>query len=134
MSARAIVSGVLFRAPAEKTTKTGRRFIFATIRESGGDVTRWWKTFIFNEGAIEEILRIGDGEPIAVAGEFDCELYAPAGGQSRLSWKITADTVLTAKAKPKSLKKEASPAKIAPSKAGAPALWDRGGPNDPIPF
>ena len=55
-----------------------------------------------NEFAIEEILRLCVGEPIAVSGEFDCALWTPeGGGESRLSWKITADAVLSAKAKPK---------------------------------
>ena len=48
-------------------------------------------------------MRLGDGEPIAVSGEFECELYAPGSGKLRLSWKITVDGVLSAhrKAKPK---------------------------------
>ena len=42
------------------------------------------------------------GEPIAVSGEFSAELWTPeGGGEPRLSWKITADAVLSAKAKPK---------------------------------
>ena len=101
MTARAIVSGVIFKAPQTKTTKAGKPYAIATIREGTGERVRWWKAVVFNEFAIEEILRLGDDGPIAVSGEFDCELYAPPGGESRLSWKITADAVLSAKAKPK---------------------------------
>ena len=54
MSARAVVSGVLFRAPASKTSRAGRPYIFATIREGAGDAIRWWKCFAFSESAIEE--------------------------------------------------------------------------------
>jgi len=101
MSARAIVSGVLFKAPTSKTSKAGKPYAVATIREGSGERVRWWKAFVFSESSIDEILKLEDGEPIAVAGEFDCELYAPPGGEVRLSWKITADSVLTAHAKRK---------------------------------
>jgi len=53
MRARAIISGVLFKAPASKTTKTGKPFVCATIREGSGERVRWWKVFIFNESAID---------------------------------------------------------------------------------
>jgi hypothetical protein len=101
MTARAIVSGVIFKAPQTKTTKAGKPYAIATIREGTGERVRWWKAFVFNEFSIEEILRLGDGDPIAVSGEFDCELCPPPGGESRVSWKITAYAVLSAKATPK---------------------------------
>jgi single-stranded DNA-binding protein len=101
MTARAIVSGVLFRAPVEKTSKAGKPYVVATIRDSSGETARWWKVFVFSGSAIADILRLSDGEPIAVAGEFDCELYATPSGESRLSWKITADAVLSPRRKPK---------------------------------
>ena len=102
MTARAIVSGIIFKAPQTKTSKAGKPYAIATIREGTGERVRWWKAFVFNEFAIEEILRLGDGDPIAVSGEFDCELWTPeGGGESRLSWKITANAILSAKAKPK---------------------------------
>jgi hypothetical protein len=104
MSARAIVSGVMVKAPVEKISKAGKPYGLVTIREGTGERTRWWKAFVFIESAIEELLRLGDGEPVAIAGEFDCELYAPPGGETRLSWKITADTILSTRPKPKKAK------------------------------
>jgi hypothetical protein len=102
MTARALVNGALFKAPQTKISKAGKPYAIATIREGTGERVRWWKAFAFNESAIEELMRLCDGDPIAVAGEFDCELWTPeGGGEPRLSWKITADAVLSAKAKPK---------------------------------
>lgn len=109
MSARAIVSGALFRKPVEKISKAGAPYILATIRDGNGEAARWWKVFVFNKSAIEEISALDDGEPIAVAGEFDAEMYAAAGGKSRLSWKIVADAILSARRKPKA--KAAAPAR-----------------------
>ena len=76
MTARAIVSGALFRAPTSKTSKAGNPYVVATPREGSGEAATWWKLFVFSESAIEQILRLGGGDPIGVSGEFDCELYA----------------------------------------------------------
>jgi hypothetical protein len=134
MTDRAIVSGVLFRAPATKTSKAGKAFVFATIRSGSGEAARWWKCFVFSESAIEEISQLDDGAPIAVAGEFDCELYSPAGGESRLGWKIVADAVLSGnKPKPKAQPK----LPLAAEAASAPTLLDRerrAPIDDDIPF
>jgi hypothetical protein len=107
MSDRAIVMGVLFKAPVEKTSKAGKPYLLATIRSGSGEVVRWWKAFVFSESAIEEIKRLEDGDPIAVAGEFDCQTYAPAGAESRLNWTIRPDAVLSARAKPRTAKPQA---------------------------
>ena len=128
MTARSLVNGALFKAPQTKTSKAGRPYAIATIREGTGERVRWWKAFVFNEFAIEEILRLGDGDPIAVSGEFDCELWTPeGGGESRLSWKITADAVLSTRAKPKKAKLQDSRQPLETKR------WE-GGPNDGVPF
>lgn len=54
MSARAIVSGALFKAPQTKISKAGKPYAIATIREGTGERARWWKAFVFNESAIED--------------------------------------------------------------------------------
>ena len=134
MSDRAIVAGVVFRAPVEKISKAGRPYVLATIRSGSGEAVRWWKAFVFSESAIEEIKRLEDGDPIAVTGEFDCSIYAPAGAETRLSWSIRVDAVLSARAKPKASKSKAENA--APEgRTGLPQP-DQGGRDfdDSIPF
>jgi single-stranded DNA-binding protein len=100
---RAIVSGTLHKAAEERTSKAGNPFATFTIRENVNGSTRWWRVVAFNESVIEALKELAVGEPIAVSGEFDCELYAPPGGESRLSWKITADSILSAR-RPKKAK------------------------------
>jgi single-stranded DNA-binding protein len=106
MSARAIVSGVLFKAPIEKTSKAGNPFATFPIRENVNGATRWWQAIAFSESAIEVLTGMSVGEPIAVAGEITAEIFAPAGTESRINWRITVDVVLSArrplKAKPDS--------------------------------
>jgi single-stranded DNA-binding protein len=102
MTARAIVSGAVHKAAEERTSKNGNPFATLTIRENVNGSTRWWRVVAFNEIAIEAMKGLAVGDPIAVSGEFDCELWTPeGGGESRLSWKITVDAVLSARAKHK---------------------------------
>ena len=134
MSNRAIVSGVLYRDPAQKTSKAGKPYVVATIRSGSGERVCWWKVFVFNETASEEIMRLRDGEPIVVSGEFGYDLYAPAGRESRLDWKITVEGVLGAKAKLKTrLKKEKEPKALMRPSGPAPQPSNFGGPNDELP-
>jgi hypothetical protein len=97
MSARAVVNGALFKAPASKVSKAGKSYVLATIREGKGDAARWWKAFVFGDDAMAEVLRLGDGDPLAVAGEFDCQAYKTDACEDRLSWSIMVDGVLSAR-------------------------------------
>jgi single-stranded DNA-binding protein len=128
MSARAIVSGAMHKAAEERTSKAGNQFATFTIREKVNGSTRWWNVVAFNEIAIEALKGLAVGDPIAVSGEFDCELWTPeGGGESRLSWKITADAVLSTRAKPKKAKLQDSRQPLETKR------WE-GGPNDGVPF
>ena len=128
MTARALVSGVIFKAPVEKTSKAGNAYVTATIRDGKGDAARWWKALVFGDDAMAEVLRLGDGDPLAVAGEFDCQAYKTDAGEDRLSWSIMVDAVLSARAKPK----KAKPSQDNPQPFDT-KRWE-GGPDDGIPF
>jgi len=72
-----------------------------------------------------------------VAGEFECGLYSPAGAETRLSWTIRADAILSARPKPKKAKPK--PSATAPHRTGpeiAASSWARPsmGGDDEIPF
>jgi hypothetical protein len=133
MTDRAVVSGAVFRAPAQKTTKTGRPFAVLTIRSGTGETVRWWKVIAFSESVVAEIMQLGAGQPIAVAGEIDAEVYAPNGASPRISWKIVADAVITAKRPPKEPRKAVALATPSDS-SGSPPSQQRGDIDDDIPF
>jgi single-stranded DNA-binding protein len=98
MSARAIVSGAMHKAAEERISKAEKRFATFKLRENVNGSTRWWSVIAFDEAAIAAVLVVKDGEPVAISGEITAELWTPeAGGQPRLSWKIIADAVLTAR-------------------------------------
>jgi single-stranded DNA-binding protein len=100
MSARVIVSGALGKPPEIRTSKNGNQFATCSLRESLNGSTRWWQGIAFNESVIETLKEMAVGEPLAVAGEFTAETYAPAGADARVSLRIVVDAVLSAR-KPK---------------------------------
>ena len=144
MSARAIVSNVLFKAPIEKVSKPGNPFATFPIRENHHGATRWWQGITFKENEIESLKAMTPGEPIAACGEITAEIYAPAGSESRINWRITVDAVLSArkppKAKPESTGRKPKEAKgrrdRAKSSWASPTPVAAGGVpfNDSIPF
>jgi len=98
MSARAIVTGSLYRAAEDRISKNGKLFATFTLKENIDGVPRWWKAVAFNEAVIASVKALKEGEPLSIAGNFDCELYTPDNcGEPRLSWRITAEAVLTAR-------------------------------------
>jgi hypothetical protein len=77
-------------------------------------------------------MQLVDSEAISVSGEFDCEVYAPAGGDSRLSWKIVAEAILSARRKPKPRQTKTIEPRLV---RAAPSLFEEGRPlDDDIPF
>jgi single-stranded DNA-binding protein len=96
MTARALISGRIWRDPERKVSGAGKRFANATLRVGNGDDTTWWKLLAFNETAIEELLSLKDGDAVSATGEFKVELY-DKGGSTRIGFTIFADRVLSAK-------------------------------------
>jgi single-stranded DNA-binding protein len=152
MTARVIVSGVIGKPADIRTSKKGNQFATFPIRENVNGASRWWQAISFSETVIETSREMQVGEPIAVAGEFNAETYAPAGAEARVNLRITVDAVLTArKAKPDqdanlqlersqaSRKSQAARNAPADGKAHAERSWaaPRPGPaplDDDIPF
>jgi single-stranded DNA-binding protein len=153
MTARAIMSGAVGKTAELRTSKNGTPFATLSIRENVNGATRWWQAICFSESAIEVLKELAVGEPIAVAGEISAEIYAPAGAESRINWRITVDAVLSARKpegasrKPKEAKGRdraeasntgrsiASRSWASPARAevGAP-LAEKGAFDDDIPF
>jgi hypothetical protein len=139
MSARAIVSGALHKAAEERTSRAGNPFATFTVRENVNGSTRWWQAIAFSESTIEALKELSVGEPIAACGEITAEIYAPAGSEGKINWRILVDSVLSArkppKAKPESTgrkPKEAKPQADKPSRWAHPTTG--GVLDDDIPF
>jgi single-stranded DNA-binding protein len=104
MSAFAIVTGSLFRAPEQRTSKAGKPFVTATIRAKDGEASQWWRVTVFSESAQVELMRLGEGDACSVQGAFKAELYPPEGTPPKISLSIVADHVLALRQPPRERK------------------------------
>jgi hypothetical protein len=101
VTCRAILAGALAKPPVSKVGKSGKPFAILSVRETGVEPARWFSVILFGDG-VQDTLRLGVGDPIALAGSPDAEVYTPSGGEPRVSWKFMADAVLTARKAAKS--------------------------------
>ncbi|WP_051948649.1 single-stranded DNA-binding protein [Methylosinus sp. PW1] len=120
MTAHVLVSGTLYRAPEQKTSKAGKPFVVATIRAKDGDGSQWWKVMCFSESAGAELLRLADGDALSVQGSMRAELWTPEGGEARVNLTVFADSVLALRpaAKPRTKKEKTEPQRPAPADRG----------------
>jgi single-stranded DNA-binding protein len=125
MTAFAIVTGSLFRAPESRTSKSGRPYVTATIRAKDGEASQWWRVTAFSESVQAELMRLGDGDAVSVQGPLKVETYEKDGA-TKLSLSIVADHVLALRQPPKERKAKRSG--DAPYRGGAAAF------DDPISF
>jgi single-stranded DNA-binding protein len=116
----ALVTGALFRAPEQRTSKAGKPFVTATIRAKDGEASQWWRVTAFSETAQADLMRLEEGDSVSVQGAFKDELYQPEGSEPKVSLSIIADRVLALRQPPKERK--------APCRGGAAAF------DDSIPF
>jgi hypothetical protein len=133
MSARALISGRLWREPERKVSSAGRTYATATIRVGNGDDAQWWKVLTFSEMAAEELLALHGGDAVSASGEFKVEIYDKGSGP-RPGFTLFADRVLSAKrAKNEREKERRSSTRGAPVRdvsARRPVDRDL---NDPLP-
>lgn len=100
MTATVLVAGKLFKTPERKTSSAGKAFVSATIREGGGEAVTWWKALAFDEESAADMLRLAEGETIAVCGSFKADAYEKNGAH-RVSFTVFVDRVMSARRKPK---------------------------------
>jgi single-stranded DNA-binding protein len=96
MSAFALISGKLFRDPERKTSKAGKPYAMATIKDGQGEAANWWRVFAFGDEAADELLGLRSGDAVAVSGSFKADIY-DKGGTSRISLSVVADRIISAK-------------------------------------
>lgn len=104
MSASILLSGKLEREPESRTSRNGSTFVMATMRATTGNETQFWRLFCFSESASSELMRLSAGDALAVQGTPKIELFRPEGGEPRLSFSATVDSVLALRQPPKERK------------------------------
>lgn len=107
MSAQVLIRGTLFRSAEQRTSKSGKPFVTATLRCREGEATEWWKVLLFSESAQAELLRLQDGDALAAQGALRVETY-DRDGETKISLTIIADQVLALRQPPKPRKEKAA--------------------------
>jgi single-stranded DNA-binding protein len=135
MTARVLLTGTLHKPPDRKVSKNGNGYIIATIREETGQSTRYWKAFIFDEACIATVEQLGAGSPLSVAGRLEASVWTPDGKEPRVSFSVTVDGVLSARAPPRKEKTNpnlgASANQKSPGREFADRSWAAPPPPDP---
>ncbi|RTL84723.1 MAG: single-stranded DNA-binding protein [Hyphomicrobiales bacterium] len=101
MTAYALISGTLHRAPERRTSKAGKSFVTATVKTREADASTFWRIVTFSESAGEELMALTEGDAVACQGSMKAELYRPEGGEARVSLSMVVDAILPAKGRPK---------------------------------
>jgi single-stranded DNA-binding protein len=93
MTAHALVTGTLFRAPEQRTSKANKLYVTATLKAKDGDAFQYWRVTAFTESVQKELTRLTDGDALSVQGAFKAETYEKDGA-TRLSLSVIADHFL----------------------------------------
>lgn len=114
----ALIHGLLFKAPEQKTSGNGHKYVTATIKSRAADNrSEFWNVRAFNSAVQDELMRLTEGESLAVQGLMSASIYTPAGGEPRVSLSLMADNVLATKPK-----KESKVAAIKPPVSNSPKV------------
>ena len=112
MTAFALIAGVIFRPPVQKTAKSGKLFTTCTVKagaddNAGGD---FWNVLSFSESGQLELLRLNVGDAVSVRGKLKIETYVANDGTTKISRSIFADAALGLRPAPRERKAKAPPA------------------------
>jgi hypothetical protein len=100
MSTRVLLTAVLDKLPTRLTSKAGKTYLRASVRDGNGPDAKWWTLFVFSVTAIEALEGLALGESFAASGTFEASIWAPEGREPRVNLTLTADAILSAR-KPK---------------------------------
>jgi single-stranded DNA-binding protein len=93
MTANALVTGTLFRTPEQRTSKGGKLYVTATIKNKDGETFQFWRVTAFSDTAQAELMRLTVGDALSVQGALTIDEYEK-DGEKRIARKLVADHVL----------------------------------------
>jgi single-stranded DNA-binding protein len=110
MSAYALITGVIFRAPLQKISKAGKPYTVCTVKAGSDDTGAgdFWSVLCFSESAQLEMLHLEVGDAASVRGKMEIKTYVANDGTTRISRSIFADSVLGLRPAPRTPKAKAA--------------------------
>jgi len=94
MTVYALVTGAIFRAPEQRTSKASKPYVTATIKAKDGDAFQFCRLTAFSDTVQAELMRLTDGDAVSVQGSLKAEIYDASSGEKRISLSVIADHVL----------------------------------------
>jgi single-stranded DNA-binding protein len=92
----ALIAGRIHGAPAERIAKNGKSFATAKVRVSTREGEAYFVNVIaFAEPAVAALLRLADGDSVALSGELTPRVYVPPQGEPRPSLDLLAHAVIS---------------------------------------
>lgn len=106
MSVAVLITGTLFKEPQQRTSQAGKRYVTASIRTASADNTAadFWNLLVFSTSVQEELLRLSEGDKLAVQGSLKLEIY-----NGKISRSVFVDAILPLRAPPRERKPKAPP-------------------------
>jgi single-stranded DNA-binding protein len=84
----ALLNGYLFGDPEEKTSKAGKPYVKATLKEGRGDETIFVSVTAFQGTTADALLLGKDGDAVNIMGELKLRCYEKNG-----EWRPAADVI-----------------------------------------
>ncbi len=77
MSAYALITGVIFREPTQRTAKSGKPYTVCTVKAGSDDSGSgdFWSILSFSESSQLELLRLEIGDAVAIRGKLEIKTY-----------------------------------------------------------
>jgi single-stranded DNA-binding protein len=112
VTAFALVTGALARAPETKTSKAGKPYVMASIKVAADNAIDYWSVLVFSETAQAELARLGEGDKVSVQGSLKVATYVAKDGETKINRTLFADCVLALRQPPREKKAKAAPALV----------------------
>jgi len=104
---RALIAGVLFADPQQRTSKTGKPFAIARLSVPQGDEGRVFCSVIaFDDSAVKRLLQLKAGASVAIAGTLKVGTWTAKDGTVKPSLDIVADEIAATTPRPKKAKED----------------------------
>jgi single-stranded DNA-binding protein len=92
MSLHLLATGILFKDPEQRFSKSGKMFSTATLKCGSGDETSWVKLVAFDLTAQSELSRLTAGDAIAAQGAVKISTYEK-DGTARVNIDLIASAI-----------------------------------------
>jgi hypothetical protein len=138
MTISVMLTGSLFREPAQRTSKAGRPFVAATVKVAADNEVQFWTALAFGETAQVDLMRLIKDEKLAVQGALKIEAKIQEDAV-KIYRTVFVDAVLSLRPAPRERKPKPDRApRAAPPNSvvgPAPSRWSEGSDlDDPLPF